>query len=313
MSQLVRKIANFVDYVPRRIYNSALYALNKKDIDTLHRTIQSIDINSSEYCAGMAEFADVFLRKKDVLCNFEAPTLKKIADSDLPVIYVMNHNAQGKDPALMLLYNALLNIKYLELGKSVTAPRPKILMNQNIIKSQSTKMREIYERNGATGLDIFSEKGNNSAAILSVIKGYLSGKTNVFIFPEGRNGIRRDLPFEERFQDGVSSIVKMITSRGKTAKVVPLGFDYGKDSSILGSIYIGEPIYFKQSGGKLLTNSANTSSEYASIGLKESFKGKLIKEVHGIKEISSHIIENMKICMAEANKKLLAPDNISLD
>ena len=306
----LKKIINFIDYAPRRIYNSAVYALNKKDIDTLHRTVEAIDINSSEYCAAMAEFADVFLKRKDVLCNFESPILTKLAESDMPVIYVMNHNTQGKDPSMMLLFNALLNVKYLELGKSAISPRPRILINQNIIKSQSAPMRDIYKKCGAVGLDIISDKANNTGSLLNVIKGYLSGKSNIFIFPEGRNGIRRDLPFEERFQDGISSIIERITSTGRTAKVVPLGFDYNKDSQILGSIYIGEPIYFKKSGNRMLTNSANSTSEFTPAKFKDTFNGRFIKEIKGIKEISNHIIENMKICMAEAHKRLLAPDNI---
>ena len=118
------------------------------------------------------------------------------------------------------------------------------------------------------------------------------------------------MPFEERFQDGISSIIERITSTGRTAKVVPLGFDYNKDSQILGSIYIGEPIYFKKSGNRMLTNSANSTSEFTPAKFKDTFNGRFIKEIKGIKEISNHIIENMKICMAEAHKRLLAPDNI---
>ncbi len=272
--------------------------------------MSGIDIQSDEYCGAMAAYADKYLAKQDLLCNFEEPILQKIAESDLPVIFVMNHSKQSSDPAMLMLFNALLNVKYLELGRAVNSPRPKIIMNGNIIKSKCSKMKEIYQKCGAVGVDITSDKPNNTAQLLSIIKGYLKGENNIFIFPEGRNCVKRNIPFEERFQDGVSSIVEKIISTGKTVKVVPLGFSYGKEKSILGSMYVGQPIYFKKTGDRILTNSANSSSEFAPQPLKELFGNKFIREIKSIKEISSQIIENMKICMAEANKRLQAPDNI---
>ena len=303
------KILNQSDLVPRKIINKALYPFNRKQIDALYETVNNIDVHSEEYCGAMAAYADRFLQKQDLLCNFEDPILSKIAESDMPVIYVMNHSKQTSDPSMMMLFNALLNVKYLEIGKVATSPRPKIIMNRNIIESQCPKMQEIYEKCGAVGVDITSEHPNNTRALISVIKGYLSDKNNIFIFPEGRNCVKKHLPFEERFQDGISGIINRILEMGKTVKVVPLGFSYGKEKNILGSMFIGQPMYFKKTGNEILTSSANVKSEFASESLKKSFGDRFIKRISGIKEISTQIIENMKICMAEAQKRLLTPDN----
>lgn len=312
MLKSTHSIINFSDLAPRKVLNRVAYPFVKKEIDDLHRITSAIDVKSDEYCEAMAAYADRFLQGKELLCNFEEPILNKIAQSDMPVIYVMNHSKQTRDPSMLMLFNGILNVKYLELGKAATSPRPKIIMNQNIIKSQCSKMQDIYERCGAIGVDITSDKPNNTRALISVIKGYLSGDTNIFIFPEGRNCVKQYLPFEERFQDGVSGIIKRITEMGKTVKVVPLGFSYGKDKKLLGSMYIGKPMYFKKSGQEILISSANADSEFASEKLKQSFGKRFITRISGIKEISEQIIENMKICMSEANKRLLNPDNTPL-
>jgi len=313
MQSSIHKIYNFLDYMPRRIIHGISYPFNKSYIDQLHKTVANIDINSDEYCSAMVSYTDVFLRKKDLLCNFEDETLSKIAASDMPVIFVMNHSRQSRDPSMLMLFNALLNVKYLEFAKCATSPRPKIIMNGNIIKAQPRKMREIYEKCGAVGVDINSSNANNTASLLPVIRGYLEDKNNVFIFPEGKNCVKKYLPFEERFQDGVSKIIKKITSAGKTVKVVPLGFDYDSQTNILGSMFIGKPIYFKRTGEKILTSSSNIDSQFASEAYKKGFKGRFIREISTIKDISFQITENMKICMKEAAKRLISPDEIQFD
>lgn len=310
MIKPIRNITNFSDLAPRKAFNRIVHPFVKKEIDELYTIVNKVDLESDEYCATMVAYADNLLQKRDLLCNFEEPILEQIARSDMPVIYVMNHSKQTSDPSMLMLFNGILNVKYLELGKGATSPRPKIIMNKNIIESQDSKMQEIYKKCGAIGVDITSEKPNNTGALISAIRGYLSNKNNIFIFPEGRNCVKKQLSFDERFQDGVSGIIKRIIEMGKTVKVVPLGFSYGKEKSILGSIYIGKPIYFKKSGERILTNASNASSEFAPKALKGQFKGRFIREIHGIKEISTQIIENMKICMSEAQKRLLNPDNI---
>ena len=307
-------IINKFDLVPRKIINRLAYPFQRKGLNKLHEALCKIEPNSAEYCAEMALLTERLPFKGDILCNFEEGAIKQIANSDMPVIFVMNHSKQKSDPKMFATLNSLLALEYLQAGKASTFPKPKIILNENIVKSAVSQMQEMYEKFGAVGINIHQKTVNNIREMRKLIEGYINGITNIFIFPEGKNCVKKNLPFEKRFQDGVSKMIQKILNSGKPVKVVPLGFGYGKDKSIFGSIFVGKPIYFKKLNGKIYTNMANADSRFAPQALKDLFiKGHQTRSVDGTSGISKQIIENMKISMQEADLRYNNPDFVFLD
>ena len=307
-------IINKIDLIPRKIINRMAYPFQRKGLNKLHEALSKIEPNSPQYCTEMALLTERLPFKGDILCNFEEGGIKQIANSDMPVIFVMNHSKQKSDPKMFATLNSLLALEYLQAGKAANFPKPKIILNENIVKSAVRQMQDMYERFGAIGINIHERTVGNIREMRKLIEGYISGKFNIFIFPEGKNCVKKKLPFEERFQNGVSKMIQKILNSGKPVKVVPLGFGYGNDKAIFGSIFVGKPVYFRKLNGRVYTNIANAGSEFAPESLKSSFaKGHQIRTVNGTKGISEQIIENMKISMKEAEKRYNSPDSITLD
>ena len=307
-------LVNKLDLMPRKVINKIVYPFQKKNLNKFSEALKNVQPESAQYCAEMAVLTERLPLKGDILCNFEDGFISQITNSDMPVIFVMNHSKQNRDPKMLATLNSLLALGYIKAGKAVSFPKPKIIMNENIINSAVEEMQEIYKKFGAIGINIHEKTVGNIREMRKLIEGYIDGLMNIFIFPEGKNCVRKDLPFDSRFQDGVSKIAEKILNSGKPVKVVPVGFWYGKDKSIFGSIFVGKPIYFKKLHGKIYSNSANSTSEFAPFDLKTSFNtGHQIRTIDGTKGISKQIIQNMKICMREAEKRYLNPNDISLD
>lgn len=74
----------------------------------------------------------------------------------------------------------------------------------------------------------------------------------------------RDIHLKHRFQTGVCSMIRSVSKRKERVKVVPLGFAFNEHSRIhpLGSIYVGEPVYFKRDAeGKMQVSPGNITAE----------------------------------------------------
>ncbi len=284
----VNKIINYADYIPRKVLNTLTYTFAKKRMDKFCQCI----IESDKQAEITGAIADIFLRKKDVLCNFEEKHFQDLINSNSPTIFVMNHSKQISDVKLMCIFNSLLNMHYFIKGRPI--PQSKIVVNENIIKSQPAIIQKVYEKTGVTGINIFSATASNIRKFFGLINGYINENNNIFIFPEGKNCCKKNAKLKEKFQDGVSKIAKQIAESGKTAKIIPLGFAYGKNKSLLGSIYAGKPLYFKKSGQKLITN------------------GEKIEEVKSVSDISNRIINAMEKSIESAKKRYINPDETRL-
>lgn len=84
----------------------------------------------------------------------------------------------------------------------------------------------------------------------------------------------KNLDLKEKFQTGIGHIVRTALKRKNRVKVIPLGFAFNPNKSEgqpLGSIYIGEPIYFKRDGKQIYTSTGNLSFEDASPPYKNFF------------------------------------------
>ncbi len=272
---------NSSEFLYRRIGNKFIEIKYKDLIKQIHSQISKINSNSADYIKASVELARFFCQMQPIETdiNLQSGKLENIVNSDEACIFIMNHDYQAQDPVLMSIFGVLLYEGYLEANKGDICPRLKILINKNILTTKEKRHREIYEALGAVGVDVgmthsLKEAKKNAKVLLSVISNFCEDKNHIFVFPEGRMAAFKSLDLKKRFQAGVGHIVKTATKMKGRVKVVPLGFAYDPNKSEkqpLGSIYIGEPVYFKRNGREVLTTIGNISYEEASDTYKKFF------------------------------------------
>ena len=197
----------------------------------------------------LAEIARVYGSQKVIDANIEDGILEKIAKDGESTIFIMNHSNQAEDPEMLAVLNTLLAEAYKEVGAE-TFPLPKIILNEDILKTMNPIKRKAFENFGAVGIDasvIASNKDVNARALLPIVKGFVKNNCNIFIFPEGRLAVRKDLDSHSRFQIGVVNMINKILNVKKEVRVVPIGFAYGQgDQKMVNAMSIGTPILVKR-------------------------------------------------------------------
>lgn len=213
----------------------------------------------------------------EVEMNMEDGRLKALAESDEACIFVMNHNYQAQDPALMATFIHYLLDEYGKAGKEATFPKPRIILNEDILLSQSKWMQEVYAKFGAIGVDatLYTTaklQMKNVRRMIPLLKDFNKDKSHIFIFPEGKMTVFNNRTVRQRIQPGIGETIRTAAQHKKRVKVVPLGFAYNQLSTArLGSIHIGEPVYFVSEKDQLLVSTGNVTPENASQAYSQFF------------------------------------------
>jgi hypothetical protein len=300
------------------------YFKNKNKIADLYSKSMSIDENSSYFMGFFAELCKKIAKGQEVEINIEKGQLANIAKSDEACIFVMNHDNFQKDPKLLAIFNNLLAKEYLSTGKGETCPRTKVLLTKSMQKEKDAKSRAIFEKFGCVGIDasIFAEESNtNLKEVSKLIKAFSKNSVNIFIFPEGRMSKFKELDIEHKFQTGVGKMIQLASTGKQRVKVVPLGFAYDGE---LGGINIGEPVYFKKDGKKILTSQGNIKGQkndpYQNFfeqgkADEDGFyvitkNGTPVTDASRADYISGLLCQNLKICKEKALKSLSDKNNI---
>ncbi|MBQ7764572.1 1-acyl-sn-glycerol-3-phosphate acyltransferase [bacterium] len=262
------KASNGVEYSIRVASNKILDFFQSKNKKNLIKNIANLTPTRNRlFLEQLAEIAKLYGSKKIIDVNIEDKILESIAQNNESAIFIMNHSNQSQDPQMLAVLNLLLAEAY-KKNNVEEFPLPKIILNEDILKTMNPTRRKAFENFGAVGIDadvINSDKGVNTKALLPIIKDFIRNKANIFIFPEGRLATRKDLDFSKRFQAGTAQLVNKILGIKKKVTVVPVGFAYGKDdNSNINSMSIGTPIVFKREGEN------TTSSKGDIINHKES-------------------------------------------
>ena len=311
------------EYALRVVGNKTRDIFEPKQTKEITRNISQITPHSSElYLQQLNEISRLYSTSKTIDVNIEDGVLEDVAKSDKATIFIMSHSNQKEDPSMLAVLNALLTQAYKDAGKGDSFPLPKIILNQDILTSMNPIRRKAFEAFGAVGIDATvngGDKGVNTQAFLPVIRDFIQDKCNIFIFPEGKLAIRKDMDLESRFQPGIAELINKVLKIKKEVNVVPVGFAYGqKELKDLTGMHIGTPVTFKRADGiTTVTKGSILSSEYAFDGFKNFFEkhqdesdivitkgGKPvdIKEVTGY--IKSILSENLNICSKEAEAKI---------
>ena len=316
----------------RRISNSLASITKKSLIDKCYNSFVHLDEKSPEYIKSLTEIGRFWAQNKEFEVNIQDKRLDDIVNSDEACIFIMNHDHQAQDPVLLGCMTNLLYSKYLEAGKGETCPRPNIVINEDILSTQPDKMRAIFEKMGAIGVDASLIKNpsggkRNIKKLIPMMTGFTQDSKHIFIFPEGKMCAFNDLELNQKFQSGVGELIKLASSGKKRVKVVPLGFDYNsKSKNFLGSIYIGEPVYFKQENKQILVSTGNITQRDALPNYSQYFmnennanplqsidnvdykvltiKGKPVKGKETKQYISGVLAENLRICKNKAHEQL---------
>lgn len=246
------KIGNKVDYSLRIVMNKALDLFQSKATKRITGSIANIKLEQTRlYLEQLSEIGRLYSTDKIVDVNIEDKILEKIAKTGDSTIFIMNHSNQSEDPRMLAVLNTLLSDTYKKEGKDVF-PLPRIILNEDILKTMSPTRRKAFENFGAVGIDANVTDGNkgvNIRAFLPLIKDFIQNKCNIFIFPEGKLAVRKDLDFFDRFQDGIANMVNKIVAVKKKVTVVPVGFSYGKkEQKGLNAMNIGTPIEINRIG-----------------------------------------------------------------
>ena len=236
--------------------NKVKFFINKlallKSVCALYDSIQllkKINKNSPEYVDLWAKFGNS-VKNKFVDLNIEDGNLEKIALGNKSTIFIMNHDNPNKDKFIYPILNSFLNYAYATLGKQENCPRSYMIVSKNVLKGAGNNtMRRIFDKMGLVPIDASLTERNlreNIIPMRELIHKFADNKANIFIFPEGNNSIYKDKTLSEKFQQGLSKMIKKILDKREDVDVVPVGISYTGDRNNLGRIFVGDTISLKR-------------------------------------------------------------------
>lgn len=315
----VEKQLRKVEFFFRKLINKISDKFESNELKKLQKEFLAVDVNSEQFIDKLILAGRVFGSKKEVEINTESGLLKRITADGKSNIFIMNHDKQSSDPEMLAIFNTLLCQEYRVQGMAKTFPRPKIILNEDILLSMNPEKRKVFEKLGAVGIDadIYSnDNAKNARSFLPILKGLMKDNVNVFIFPEGKLAGAK-VPLSLKFQSGVSEIVTKLTGKKDEVRVVPLGFAYNKgENRHLAGIHIGEPVIFKKQGEFITSSIGNIDSKFASENYKRFFlkdncddkvitdNGVPVPQKLAADYISGILSENLEICKKEAKSVL---------
>ena len=320
------------EYSMRVVCNKFLDLFQPKFEKKIIKNIANIKAEPTKlYLEQLSEIGRFYSALNVMDVNVEDKILEKLAQKDEPIIFIMNHSNQTEDPQMLAFLNVLLCDAYKKAGKE-SFPLPKIILNEDILKTMNPIKRKAFENFGAVGIDasvVGGDKSVNTRAFLPLVKDFVRKKCNIFIFPEGRLAIRSDLELFDRFQSGVPNLINKILAIKKNVTVVPVGFSYGGKSKGANGVRLGEkglngmsigtPIEIKRigeattvSGGDILKsensclfNFFNKQKDIADVPITSD--GKPVKPEEISDYLKTILSENLEINSDLAKKKLEIP------
>ena len=330
------KTTRGIEYLMRIVGNKLSDLFQPRTGKQITNNIANIKAEPTRlYLEQLGEIGRLYSTQKVIDVNIEDMILEKLAQKGESVIFVMNHSNQSEDPQMLAVLSTLLSDAYKKAGKE-NFPLPKIILNEDILKTMNPTKRKAFENFGAVGIDasvIGGDKGVNARAFLPLVKDFVRNKCNIFIFPEGRLAVREDLDLFNRFQGGVASLINKILAIKKNVTVVPVGFSYGGkckglDGKVLGDknlngMSIGTPVEIKRIGdittvtcGDILKNEDSElfgffSKHKDKTEIPITYNGVPVKQEEIPDYLKTIICENLEINSNLAKKKLEVPLEIT--
>jgi hypothetical protein len=323
-------VSNGIEYSMRVVGNKVADLFQSKTSKEITRSIaQLTPAQNAFYLAQLAEISRLYSTNKIIDVNIEDGILENLAKKGDSTIFIMNHSNQSEDPQMLGVLNTLLTEAYKKVGAE-KFPLPKIIMNEDILKTTNPTKRKAFENFGAVGIDANlsgADKSVNTRAFFPLVKDFVRNNCNIFIFPEGRLAVRKDLELFDRFQPGVASLINKILALKKEVTVVPVGFAYGKGKQKgLNSMNIGTPLIIKREGEatSITKGDIEKSKESVLYGFFDKHKdetdvvitseGKPVQQSEIPEYLKTILAENLEINSKLAEDRLKEPlDNTNFD
>lgn len=316
-----------IEYSLRVISNKISDIFQPKIIKKITQNIAALTPKQNKtFLSQLIEIGRIYASEKVIDANTEDKILEQIAQDGTPTIFIMNHSNQTEDPQMLAILNMLLAQCYQDAGVE-TFPLPKIIMNEDILKTMNPTKRKAFENFGAVGIDASLVDGNksvNARAFLPIIKDFINNKCNIFIFPEGRMAVKKGLDLHDRFQTGIASLINKILGMKKEVRVVPVAFAYGSENQKgLNAMNIGSPIIVKRNGEETTVTKGDIEKDTKSCLFNFFDKRKDISDITitsggsavtktDLPEFLKTILcENLAINVSLAEERLKAPFDIS--
>ena len=118
INRLIESCLGKLAILQRKLKNRIRMKEQSQNINTFYQKVINIDENSPEYIKYLHGYAKSFARGKEVEINLESRRILDIVNSDDSCIFIVNHDAPKKDPAMLGIFNTLLNGAYIVAGKS---------------------------------------------------------------------------------------------------------------------------------------------------------------------------------------------------
>lgn len=249
LSKTGNRFANAIAVAANRLTLLAKFKSFNKSCRILSRTEQT----SPEYIEQWAIIGNS-LKHKFVNINIEDRLIEKIALSEKPAIFILNHDNPYRDKFIYPIFNSFLNYAYAAFGKQNNCPRPYIIVSENVLKRAGEKFRQFYKRMGLIPVDASMSSRNfqqNIKPVRDLINKFINNRANIFIFPEGNNSIYKTKTIEEKFQPGIAKIINKILEKKSSVNVFSLGISYDGYKNNMGFIHIGKPVSLSRIGNHI--------------------------------------------------------------
>lgn len=344
------KLARFAEFLEHIQFRQSIKDLSNSIMKTLKPQLESLTEKFQSMASREERISNIvyggysFFNKISGLnshnhqleINIENNELEDIVNDDQSTIFIMNHRPSGTK-YLLADFLTLLYDTYINQQKASKCPLPKVIVTDTIVDASTPEIQSLYKEVGAVpvALSLFPTTNTLNSNLKALIKDVIKDKSNLFIFPEGKMAIFKDLSLKESCLEGINQITRIIASQKKGGvKVIPLGMGYKttKEGKKIGSIEIGKPIYFIKQGKKMLVNRANIAPDNTDTLHRRFFfdapNEQYIKMPQGIFRailrdgdviekkdqdafIGDILLENLDICHKKALQKL--PDTFDED
>lgn len=250
--RVMNTTTNTINWIKDKFKQIAASSSKKVTINAEPQTIlpkdyiAAIKSDPQEHMLAIYQVSKDLANGKEVEINIENNELIDLANDNESCIFIMNHDKQKEDTKLLCFFNALLTREYLCNDKSENCPKPKIIINKDILDTLNENDKILGELLGFVGIDAgihCADKKANTKIFTKLIKDFIENKNNIFIFPEGKMCAFSGLDYKWKFQSGIADFIKVALNKKPQVKVVPLGFAYNRN---VGAINIGKPLYFKK-------------------------------------------------------------------
>ena len=251
-------------HLPRRcliaLGTSVFYLRNKNSINSINELFEGINRQSTEYInalvalgCSIGEGLEIALNdsksrqsnkgnqpEKTADTDNEIPeTIKEIAQSGKPHIFITEHNNKYTTP-LLGCFITFLNEEYINNEHTKTCPKPRIIIEKTYLESAHPAIKKLLENIGAIGIDADM---TDKTVLNQVKKEYIDGESNIYIFTNSHKRDGKSFISNENFLPGIVDIIKDLTSE-TDVNVVPI--ETAANSYEDMAIEISKPMIFEK-------------------------------------------------------------------